>query len=153
MHTLRPLVAAVLLSLLLPACATLNDVVESKGEGTAKVYVIDQDRAWNIAKTVLRWEDAETIEEHRDEDYMLTTIGQNLISAGSVVGVWIEPAKKGSTKVTVVTKRRMATNIATGLTETRFHDRFEQALEFVKAGKTLPKAAPDINAGPGDAKE
>ena len=146
-------VIALVTSFLLVGCATMSDVLESKEGGTAKVYPVDQDRAWKIARTVLRWEDAETIEEHRDENYMLTTIGQNLISAGSVVGVWVEPAKKGSTKVTVVTKRKMATNIATGLTESTFHDRFEQAVEYVKAGKPLPKTAPDLNAGPSEEQE
>ncbi len=123
-------------------CASMSDVLASKNEGTVKVYPVGQDRAWDIAMTVLRWEGAETIEEHRKENYMLTTIGANLISSGSVVGVWIEPAKKGSTQVTVVTKRKMQTNIATGLTETTFQERFAQAVEIVKSGKPLPVSAP-----------
>jgi hypothetical protein len=129
-------------SLILAGCATMSDVLDSKDEGTANVYPVDQDRAWGIALTVLRWEDAETIEEHRSENYMLTTIGANLISSGTVVGVWVEPVKKGSTKVTVVTKRKMQTNIATGLTETTFQERYAQAVQMVKSGKSLPRKVP-----------
>ncbi len=136
-------VIAVVASVVMAGCATMSDVLDSKEEGTVEVYPVDQNRAWEIAMTVLRWEDAETIEEHRADDYMLTTVGANLISAGSVVGVWVEPAKKGSTKVTVVTKRKMQTNIATGLTETTFHDRFAQAVKIVKSGKSLPRKAPN----------
>jgi hypothetical protein len=135
-------VTAVFLSLCLTGCATLDDVVNSKDEGTVKVYAVGTDQGWTIAMKVLRWEGAETIEEHRSEGYMLTTIGANLISSGSVVGVWVEPAGKGKSKVTVVTKRKMQTNIATGLTETTFHERFQQGVDIVKAGKPLPREAP-----------
>ena len=136
-------VVAAVLSVVMAGCASLSDVLESKEEGTVEVYPVDQNRAWEIAMTVLRWEDAETIEEHRSENYMLTTVGADLISSGSVVGVWVEPAKKGSSKVTVVTKRKMQTNIATGLTETTFHERFAQAVKIVKSGKSLPRKAPN----------
>jgi hypothetical protein len=50
---------------------------------------------------------------------------------------------KNNTKVTVVTKRRIATNIATTLTETTFHRRFAQAVAIVKAGKPLPATPPE----------
>jgi len=135
-------VVASLFGVFMSGCASMSDVLASKKEGTVKVYPVGQDRAWEIAMTVLRWEGGETIEEHRKENYMLTTVGADFISSGSVVGVWIEPAKKGSTQVTVVTKRKMQTNIATGLTETTFQERFAQAVEIVKSGKPLPVSAP-----------
>lgn len=50
---------------------------------------------------------------------------------------------KGNTKVTVITKRKIATNIATTLTETTFHRRFAQAVEIIKSGKSLPPLPPD----------
>jgi hypothetical protein len=36
----------------------------------------------------------------------------------------------------------MQANIATGLTETTFHERFQQAVDIVKAGNPLPRSAP-----------
>jgi hypothetical protein len=129
-------------TLAMSGCATMNDVISSKEEGTAKTYAVSQDKGWDIAMKVLRWEGAESIEEHRSEGYMLTTIGANLISSGSVVGIWVEPAGKGKVKVTAVTKRKMQTNLATGLTETTFHERYQQAVDIVKSGKTLPREAP-----------
>ena len=124
-------------------CATMGDVVKSKDEGTAQVYPVNADQAWEIAMTVFRWEGADAIEQHRSEGYMLTSSGMNLVSAGAVMGAWIEPAGQNSTKVTVVTKRRIATNIATTLTETTFHKRFAQAVEIVKRGERLPLKPPE----------
>jgi len=132
-----------LLSLMLVGCATMCDVVNSKEEGTAKVYSVTSDQAWNIAKTVFRWEGSDAIEEHRDQNYMLTSSGMNMVSWGAVMGAWIEPVDKSNTRVTVVTKRRLSMNLATTLTEATFHDRFAQAVQILKEGKPLPVAAPE----------
>lgn len=123
-------------------CATMSDVLKSKNEGTVQPYPVNFDQSWEIAMTVLRWEGCETIEEHKSSGYMLTTVGQNFVSAGSLVGVWVEPLDTSNTKVTVVTKRKVQTNIATGLTETTFQRRFAQAVQLVKSGKQLPIEPP-----------
>ena len=127
----------------LTGCATMSDVIKSKDQGTVQVYPVNADKAWEIARTVFRWEGSDAIEEHRSENYMLTSSGVNLISMGAVMGAWIESVDNNSTKVTVVTKRRIATNLATTLTETTFHKRFAQAVEIVKAGKPLPLKPPE----------
>ena len=132
----------IIVSFFLASCATMSDVLKSKNEGTSQVYAINVDLAWETAMTVLRWESCETIEEHRSSGYMLTTVGQDFVSAGSLVGVWIESIDKENTKVTIVTKRKLQTNLATGLTESKFHLRFNQAVDIIKSGKTLPIDAP-----------
>jgi hypothetical protein len=128
---------------LISGCATMGDVVRSKDEGTSQVYPVNTDQAWDIAKTVFRWEGADTIEEHRKEGYMLTGSGVNMVSWGAVMGAWIDPVDQNNTKVTVVTKRRLSMNVATTLTETTFHKRFAQAVEIVKKGNPLPHYPPD----------
>ena len=131
---------------LLGGCATMNDVVRVKedgSEGTTKVYPVTIDQAWEISKTVFRWEGSDAIEEHRDQGYMLTSSGMNLVSWGAVMGAWIEPVDKKNTKVTVVTKRRVTVNIATTLTEGTYHRRFAQAVEIIKKGQPLPRNVPD----------
>lgn len=131
---------------LLAACATLSDVQKAKesGQGTGGVYPVTADQAWQIAKQVFRWEGSDTIEEHRDQNYMLTSSGMNLVSAGAVMGAWVEPVDANSTRVTVVTKRRLSLNVATTLTETKFHKRFQQAVEILKSGKALPMTPPEL---------
>jgi len=131
---------------LFTGCATMNDVVQVKEagtEGTMKVYPVNADQAWEISKTVFRWEGSDAIEEHRDQGYMLTSSGINLVSWGTVMGAWIEPVDNNNTKVTVVTKRRVTINIATTLTEGTYHRRFAQAVEIVKKGQPLPRNVPD----------
>jgi hypothetical protein len=140
----RVVVLSVFISLiaLLSGCATMGDVVTAKNEGTAIVYPVNAEQAWEISKTVFRWEGADAIEEHKSEGYMLTSSGMNLVSWGAVMGAWIEPVDKDSTRVTVVTKRRISTNLATTLTENTFHKRFAQAVEIVKKGDRLPYNPP-----------
>lgn len=126
-------------------CATLADVIREKEEsgGTVQVYSVTSDQAWQIAKAVFRWEGSDAIEELRDKGYMLTSSGMNLVSYGTVMGAWIEPISDQQTKVTVVTKRRIQTNIFTTLTETTFHRRFAQGVQIIKAGKPLPVLPPE----------
>ncbi len=140
---LRTWLPVIVASVCLIGCASMSDVVASKEEGTARNYSVKSDRAWDIAMTVLRWEGAETIEEHRTEGYMLTTTSANMVTSGTLIGVWVDKVNTSTSKVTVVTKRKMSTNIATGLTESTFHDRFAQAVKIVKAGKSLPTVPPD----------
>jgi hypothetical protein len=131
---------------ILNGCATMDDVVKVKedgSEGTTKVYPVTTDQAWDISKTVFRWEGSDAIEEHRDEGYMLTSSGMNLVSWGAVMGAWIKPIDKDNTQVTVVTKRRISINLATTLTEGTFHRRFGEAVEIVKRGEKLPRKSPN----------
>ncbi len=127
----------------LSGCATMGDVAVSKDKGTKAVYPVTADQAWDIAKAVFRWEGADAIEEHRQDGYMLTSSGMNLVSYGTVMGAWIDPVDNGHTQVTVVTKRRLSTNIATTLTEATFQKRFAQAVEIIKAGTPLPSKPPE----------
>lgn len=123
----------------------MQDVVKAKesgSEGTTQSYQVTENQAWDIAKTVFRWEGSDAIEEHKDQHYMLTSSGMNMVSYGAVMGAWITPINDLDTKVTVVTKRRLTLNVATTLTESTFHRRFAQAVEIVKKGKPLPASAP-----------
>lgn len=135
--------ALVVVLVLLAGCATMGDVMKSKNDGTAQIYPVDSEQAWEISRTVFRWEGADAIEEHKADGYMLTSSGMNFVSAGAVMGAWIDPVDKNTSRVTVVTKRRVATNLATTLTEATFHKRFSQAVEIVKKGQRLPYASPD----------
>jgi len=123
-----------LLALLLSSCGfstfNISDVLQEKqdGGGTARVYPLTMEQAWSIARTVLRWEGAGTIEEHRAAGWMITS------GSDAVMGVWIEDVPAGGVRVTFVSNgnRSFVTP----------HQRFVQAAGMVKDGKTLPTAAP-----------
>ena len=140
------MVALLATFVLVAGCArSMTDVLRARaaGDGTTKVYPVSEDQAWEIAVTVFRWEGADAIEQHRDQGYMLTSSGINLVSYGAVMGAWVEPVDQDHTKVTVITKRRVATQLATTLTETTYHRRFTEAVEMVKAGNPLPALPPE----------
>jgi hypothetical protein len=130
------------MALVLSGCGSMSGLLQSKNEGTVQAYGVKADQAWDIAVAALRWEGCEAIEEHRADGYMLTTSGPKLVSGGSMVGVWIEPINEKQTRVTIVSKRKMQSNAATGLTESTFHRRFAQGVEIVRSGKPLPLNAP-----------
>lgn len=143
----KKIIAAIFVMALIfiSGCANMNDVVRAKetgNEGVTKTYSVTSDQAWEIAKAVFRWEGSDTIEEHKNEGYMLTSSGLNGYSYGAVMGAWIKPINKGSTEVTVITKRRIQTDIFTTLTEETYHKRFAQAVEITKGGNPLPRVAP-----------
>jgi hypothetical protein len=142
MKKLCSVLGVVLAGIFLSSCATMNGLKGDKADGLAVIYPIDKDRAWDIAKTVLDWEGAGDIEEHKSAGYMLTSTSINLISYGSVVGVWFDPVGKESTKVTILTRRRVAINIAPGMRESRFHEYYDHAVREVRAGRPLPESSP-----------
>jgi hypothetical protein len=148
--SLRRASSATLLALLaasacpLSGCATMSDVMHAKaaGEGTSRVYPVGKDDAWKAAVAAFRWGGADSIEEHKDEGFMLTSSGESVGTHGTMMGAWVEPAGPQQSRVTVVTKRRLAINAVTTLTETGFHDKFQQAVAILESGRSLPIEAP-----------
>ena len=143
MHRMAVLVVFGLSGVVTQGCRTMSDVIKDKDNGTVQVYPVDSDQAWKIAVQVFRWEGTDAIEEHRDQNMMLTSSTVNLYSWGTFMGAWIEAIDTSTTKVTIVTKRKLASDFATTLTETTFHRRFQQGVDIVKAGKALPIEPPE----------
>jgi hypothetical protein len=117
-------------------CAAMSDVVKSKQNGQINVYSINADQAWEIAKTVFRWANADEVEEHRKESYLAASSGANVMVA------WIEPMDKKIIRVTVASMRRLPINPFTDLTERDFHNYFAQGVEMMNSGKPLPSSRP-----------
>ena len=113
--------------LILAGCAnTYSDLVRGKetGEGMSRVYRVDRDRAWEVAKRVTQWEGIGEIKENRAEGYMLIKSGADWYYKGTLIGVWIEPVDKDQSKVTVVTKAKRSTDTFRRLSEVDFHKSF-----------------------------
>lgn len=119
-----------------------KDFVRSNADGTGRVYQVTAAQAWDIAKTVFRWEGADDISENHEEDYIIASIGKGFFSYDAAMCVWIDPADSENTVVAVATKRNDLTK-ATSFTETTFYWRFSQAVEIVNAGGTLPASPPN----------
>jgi hypothetical protein len=111
------------------------------GEGTSAVYAIKPDQAYELTKLVFRWNKSELIEEHRDQNYLLTNIDQPG-GNGAICGAWVQRVDDENTKVTVVTRRRNPTSLSTPLTESTFQDDFRRGVEILRSGNTLPLVRP-----------
>jgi len=71
--------------LILAGCAnTFIDLVRAKanGEGMGRVYKVDRDRAWEVAKRIMQWEGIGEIEENESEDICSLRAAQTGILKG-----------------------------------------------------------------------
>lgn len=135
--------------LLTSGCASMQEltdaVIKAKNtdnEGVVKVYPVDEEQAWDITRAVFRWEKTDEIRENHEEDYVIAGIGMKMVAFGSVMGVWFKPVDPGHTMLTVVTRRRAASDIFTNLTASRFYERFDEGVKIIQSGKELPVVAP-----------
>ena len=111
-------------------------------EGEVRVFSVGMERAWDAARAALRWNHAETIEEHHADGYMLATARASGWSWGASMGVWFEPANAQGTQVRVIVSRRLATNI-TAQSEGGLLDDIAKAIALEKQGQPLPDSDPD----------
>jgi hypothetical protein len=111
-------------------CQTMGDVVGAHQvhDGTSVVYDVPPAAAMAIAVEVLHDEGNAQLEVHASEGYVLASFDMNGLSWGTEAGVWVEPAGPQASRVTVVTKRRVAINAVTILTEDGFHRDFALAV-------------------------
>lgn len=61
------------------------------------------------------------------------------------MGAWIEAIDENKMAVTVISKRRVSIDFATGMTESRFHSLFDAGLEILNRGQKLPLSSPIVN--------
>jgi hypothetical protein len=126
--------------LILAGCATtFGDLVRSKeaGEGMSRVYKVNVDQAWEIAKRVSQWEGIGEIEENRAEGYMLIKSGADWYYKGTLIGVWIEPIDKDQSKVTVITKAKRSLDTLRRMSEPDFHKSFALFAEGPDLGREI----------------
>ncbi len=117
----------VLSFLIVGGCAnSFSELVRSKeeGKGTSRVYKVNVDQAWEIAKKVLRWEGADEIRENRSEGYMVIQTGDTWLYKVNMLGVWVEPVDQTQSKVTVIARSKTSVDSFLGLTEKGFHEHF-----------------------------
>jgi hypothetical protein len=129
------------------ACGgSMTQVLQEKQDNKAKTrtYAVAPDKAWEIAETVLRWDGAGVIEEHRDKSYLLTAIAgySNAADETTFVGAWIEPAGDAVKVTCAASGPHTITRFPEDDYERVFHNRFQQALAYVNAGQPIPIQPP-----------
>jgi hypothetical protein len=132
-------------------CAGEREDVLSAHEaqrGEVRVFNVGTAQAWDAVHTALRWNHADTIEEHRAEGYMLATAGFWAWNGGGSVGVWLEPANAPGTQVRAVVSRKLSTRVfgdpSRGAKAQRMlMNDIGKAIAIEKEGQPLPDADPD----------
>ena len=92
-------------------CATLADARAAKGTRMAKTFNADSETVWKTLPGVAASIGLSVVGENKAEGYMLAQRGITLVSYGENVAIFVEPFGRGQTRVEVVSKRAMATNI------------------------------------------
>lgn len=141
---LQKLFISVVLMISITSCATMSDVIKNKDKGTVVVYPVTKEQALKIARQVFLWEGTDAVEYFEDNNLLLTSSNNNGFSSGTFMGAWVDPTDENNTKVTIVTKRKQQLDLYTTLTESTFHRRFAQAVEFIKEGKPMPLTPPKL---------
>ena len=125
---MRGLFIAVLLGSQTVGCASMSDVVAERraGGGTSRLYPVAPHIAYAESREALRAEDVNEIKEY--PSYLVADTGMTAFSWGAYFGVFIEPLSAWQTRVVVVAKRKLATNIFVPFTEEQFLDRLGRRL-------------------------
>ena len=100
-----------IISALLYGCATLADARMAKGSGSSKIYNVLIDRIWNAMPEIIKSVGLEYAGDNRQEGYILAQRGITAFSYGEEVAIFMTPVDKNKTRVEIVSKRALATNI------------------------------------------
>jgi hypothetical protein len=123
------IVSILLAAALSSGCATLADAQAAKGTGISKVYDKPYDVVWNAVVETVKSSGLALVSENKEKD---TILAQNAISAfswGENVAIFVEDAGgKIKTRVEVVNKRAVATNIFAADWETRILEALDKRL-------------------------
>jgi hypothetical protein len=99
------------LSVLSTGCSTLADAKSGKGTGVSQTFNAKPDRVWQVLPSAVKNTGLEYVAGNKDEGYALAQRGITAFSYGENVAIFVDSAPADSTKVEVVSKKAMATNI------------------------------------------
>lgn len=107
------LLAATLLSLsLTTGCASMADATAARGTGTSHVYDRPFDQVWDALDASVRETDLTIVSEDKAAGTLLAKRSMTAFSYGENVAIFVDRVTgKVSTRVEIVNKRVLATNI------------------------------------------
>jgi hypothetical protein len=129
---MRPFLASALIlvaTVFHSGCATLADAQAAKGSGTAKVYDKPYDIVWTAVIESVKSTGLDLVAENKSKG---TVLGQGKVGAftwGENVAIFVEDVGgKIRTRVEVVNKRALATNITARDWESRIFEDLDKRL-------------------------
>lgn len=123
--------ATLLLNLVFTSgCATLADAQAAKGSGATRVYDKPYDTVWKAVVETVKTSDLALVSENKDKGTLLAQGAISAFSWGENVAIFVEDVGgKAKTRVEVLNKRALATNITAKDWETRILDALDMRLK------------------------
>ena len=123
---------AVALLLFVSGCSTVADARSAKGSGLSYVYEGSFDTVWDsIPKAIqgLGGGGPKIIGDNKAEGYVLAQGGMSAVSYGENVAIFVEKVDATRTRVEIVSKRALATNIVAADWAPRIHKKLAELLK------------------------
>ena len=112
------------------ACSTLADAQAGKGSGTTRIYDRPYDEVWVAVIDTIKSSDLALVSENKEKGIVLAQGAISAFSWGENVAVFVEDVGgKAKTRVEVLNKRALATNITAKDWETRILEVLDKRLK------------------------
>jgi len=96
---------------IMQGCATLSDAKSAKGAGSAKIYNASQETVWQAILPILHGAGLDVVSQNKQEGHILAQRGLSMFSYGEHVAIFVETIAKDQTRVEVVSKKALVTNL------------------------------------------
>jgi hypothetical protein len=111
-------------------CANLADAKAARGSGVSREYAASMDKVWNAIPVVLKELELPLVSQNRGEGTILAQRGVTAFSYGENVAIFVESAGGTTrTRVEIVSKKAMATNVFAPDWSTEILDKLGQKLK------------------------
>jgi len=105
------LISIILTLIFVTGCTTLKDASEARGTGKQEVYNYTYDEVWDAAVGVVTESKLDLVAKDKEDGKILAQQGMSAFSYGENVAVFVEKSSEVETKVEVVSKRALQTNV------------------------------------------
>ena len=120
----------VIVSFFISGCATLADAQAARGTGTIRIYDKEYSEVWSAALTAVSESGLALVSENKDKGTILAQRGMTAFSYGENVAIFVERVDgQVRTRVEVVNKRALATNITAADWEEDLTGRLDKKLK------------------------
>jgi hypothetical protein len=126
--------------LVLISCgAPLQTALTMKQNGKATTYSLPFDQTYTAMRTALRWSSDQLIEDHKEQNYVLSLAALSSRSTGynEYCIIWFDSLAQSETRVTLLTS-----SMAGGISRRDFVENLQRYMDYAakltKEGKPLP---------------
>jgi hypothetical protein len=109
-------------------CSTLADAQAAKGTGLSKEYNRQYDLVWNAVLDSVKATELALVSQNKQTGTILAQRSISFMSYGENVAVYIENVGRNKTRVEIINKRAMSTNIFAPDWEKRIFEQIDKRL-------------------------